>query len=645
MSWEVRTMRSVTLYFNNTLYRKTMARFWPLWGLWGVFWMFLLPLYMLTRYFHVPQWVSTGPQDILLDAAQEVPQFLGISAFLTMGMGVLCAMAVFGYLYTSRSACWTHALPMRREALFTTQYLAGLSMLLLPQLAACLLGGLVELCLLPAACWSMALGRMATLALVQSGISLFFFSFAVFCAMFTGHILALPAFYMILNWLATGIWFLLDALMIEFYYGYSSAAGVKEAVVYLTPIAALNNAVNWVYGEERLSAPGTVAVYAVVGVLFFFAALLVYRRRHVETAGDVVAVALVRPLFKYGVSFCSGLAFGMFTAAFFDLATPPALTVLIMLWAVAGCFAAEMLLKKSFRVFQAWRGAVAMAGVLLVICLVCFLDLFGVVGRVPRAEQVTSIEFFVEMGYPDDSSRVLSTTVYSQEQIAKLIALHQAIVDNQKEDAGGYYDQDHDSTWVRLSYKLSGGGTLVRNYGAVRLYVEDLDTPGTATYAMEQLVQDKELVAAAYRFDSISENARLTSASLVRLEKQGDVEAEDSYEDTLSYESAIYLDDCRQELWDAVQRDFAEGNIGVRYLFDYSQERRANTCVADLIFEFSENRTEESNGRSERSTYTDNWEISVTLTPQAKYTLAVLDRTGLWEQGYVLRTQAGTVVR
>ena len=75
MSWEVRTMRSVTLYFNNTLYRKTMARFWPLWGLWGVFWMFLLPLYMLTRYFHVPQWVSTGPQDILLDAAQEVPQF------------------------------------------------------------------------------------------------------------------------------------------------------------------------------------------------------------------------------------------------------------------------------------------------------------------------------------------------------------------------------------------------------------------------------------------------------------------------------------------------------------------------------------------------------------------------------------------
>ncbi len=33
MNWEVRTMRSATSYFNGTLYRKTLARFWPLWGL------------------------------------------------------------------------------------------------------------------------------------------------------------------------------------------------------------------------------------------------------------------------------------------------------------------------------------------------------------------------------------------------------------------------------------------------------------------------------------------------------------------------------------------------------------------------------------------------------------------------------------
>lgn len=33
MSWEVRTMQSKTSYFNATLFRKNLTRFWPLWGL------------------------------------------------------------------------------------------------------------------------------------------------------------------------------------------------------------------------------------------------------------------------------------------------------------------------------------------------------------------------------------------------------------------------------------------------------------------------------------------------------------------------------------------------------------------------------------------------------------------------------------
>ena len=35
MSWEVRTMRSATSYFNFTLLRKNFARFWPIWSLYG----------------------------------------------------------------------------------------------------------------------------------------------------------------------------------------------------------------------------------------------------------------------------------------------------------------------------------------------------------------------------------------------------------------------------------------------------------------------------------------------------------------------------------------------------------------------------------------------------------------------------------
>ncbi len=41
-------MRSATSYFNGTLYRKTLARFWPLWGFYGVILLFAFPLNLLS---------------------------------------------------------------------------------------------------------------------------------------------------------------------------------------------------------------------------------------------------------------------------------------------------------------------------------------------------------------------------------------------------------------------------------------------------------------------------------------------------------------------------------------------------------------------------------------------------------------------
>ena len=37
-------MRFATSFFNPTLYRKNLSRFWPLWVAWLVLWLFALPL-------------------------------------------------------------------------------------------------------------------------------------------------------------------------------------------------------------------------------------------------------------------------------------------------------------------------------------------------------------------------------------------------------------------------------------------------------------------------------------------------------------------------------------------------------------------------------------------------------------------------
>ena len=610
-------MRSATSYFNGPLYRKTLARFWPLWGLWGVMWLFALPLNMLSDYFS--RYLDSAPQRRLLSMALHLPDFLRPLLAFTLLFALLCAMAVFGYLYSHRSACWTHALPMRREALFTTQYLAGLSMLILPQLAACLLAAIVELSFLPLEDWGAVLPPLLILALAQSGLSLFF---ASFCAMFTGHILALPAFYIILNCLSYGLWFLIDALLSEFYYGYAGIPGALEVVECLAPYIILSRASDWWGEPASLRAPGVIAVYAAIGVGLALISLYVYRRRHVETAGDVVSVALVRPLFKYGVSFCAGLAFGMFTSAFFGWAELPALIPCILFWTVTGCFAAEMLLKKSFRVFKAWRGAAAMAAVMLVLCLACFLDLFGVVERVPDPAQVESVLVNIDMGYPFDHGQTLSADISDPGQLELISALHQAIVDN-RDDEGQGCSSESDYISADFLYRLPNGSQVNRRYRGVPISAEDLNVPGTVTHAMEQIVEDRELVALAYHFDSFLEDGRLTGAWLDQI---FDYRGETVYH--------VYVDDYAQELWDAVQADFAEGNIGVRSLFD--RDSLGNT--AELVFSVTAYQRTDGPGSVQVSPggYNIDRTLSIAFTDQARHTLAALEKTGIWAEGYTL---------
>ena len=146
-------MGSATSCFNSTLYRKTMTRFWPLWALYGVIWAFLIPLNLLNQFFWLQERYQgeLDLQSMLTSAALDIPYLLTMGVALSLVFGALAAMASFGYLYNNRSAAMMHALPLRREALFTTQYLAGLSCLLLPHLAVALVTAAAELAFLP--CW------------------------------------------------------------------------------------------------------------------------------------------------------------------------------------------------------------------------------------------------------------------------------------------------------------------------------------------------------------------------------------------------------------------------------------------------------------------------------------------------------------
>ena len=607
-------MRSGISCFNGTLYRKTMTRFWPIWALYGLFWMFAIPLNLMTHYFDFLRW-NSDPQEGMLDLAQCLPEYLSPGTWLAALMGLLCAMACFGYLYNNRSACMMHALPMRRETLFFTQYLAGLSFLLLPVAAVALCGLLVELALLPTNMWADALPSLGVWFLAHSGACLFFFSFAAFCAMFTGHILALPVFYGVLNGLAMAIYVLIEALLAQFYYGFYMQMPDHDPVYYLTPLFALTEAANHIYDPNSWSIrdPLLVAIYAGVGVVLAVLALMIYRGRQVESAGDVVSIPLVRPLFQIGVAFCAGLSLGVFTAIFFNCYDQPlALTLCILVWTAAGFFVAEMLLKKSFRVLNAWKRCVVMAAAMAVLCLVSFLDPFGIESHTPQAGEVASVRLSLDACYPYDSGQFVGLDLTDPQHVQQVIDLHKAIL--RDKDRTDFPD---DSAFINLDYTLTDGTHLTRRYDQVRLFQADVNTEGTLTWQVNQMISDRGLIAQAYGFDQVDQGT-LMDAFLSNV-----YNAREQAYDNLS------LTDYRQQLWQAVKADFQAGNIGKRYLFD-DEDRNQNTYITDLCFPWA---MLDKNGRQTSGS----GNLTITLTPQATNTLAVLESTGLLTENYQLR--------
>lgn len=612
-------MRFGTSFFNGTLYQKTVMRFWPVWALYLIFWLMVLPMRFLSEAMRRSQWESEADLIAYLQMqARDIPTMLRSLLILSAIMGILCAMAVFSYLYSNRSACMIHALPMRRETIFGSQYLAGLSFFMVPHIIIYVLMLATEVSMNCLNLWSLTLWF-----LVQSGTCFFFYSFGVFCAMFTGHLLALPVFYGILNGLVLVVLALIQEVCRIYLYGFAGFGTiVEEGAVWLTPFIKLYTAINTSYvqplDQVRLFDAKVVIVYAIVGVLLTVAALLLYRGRHIESAGDVVSVKIVRPIFKYGFALCVGLSGGMVTKAILYLENNVAFMLWMVIWGIVGYFVAEMLLQKSFRVLKAWKGSVAVVIAIVLFSVSIYQDWYGFEQWTPNPEQVERVQLTGLRGSPWDSANS-EIDRDDAEGIAQMVALHQAII---HQDTTGKGNQD--TGWATITYIMKDGHTIRRSYDGISMYEGDLTTEGTVAYAAQAILDDRENVAQLYNIEEVNLN-RLVECYIDSIWN----------EETQKMET-LYLDGGTQKLWDAVQQDFAEGTLGVRYLFDGSEERQNNTYYSDLTFIY-ESKSTNAYDESDVS-YQMHW--SITLTPQATHTLTALRELGVLKEPYVLLTNA-----
>ena len=502
---------SFSKYFNATLFRRNLTRFWPLWGM-ASFAGSLFPLALLVQFLRDEDfYMWNRPLDFTemyyYAAAYAVP-------IVSLLYAILCAMLVWSYLYNSRSVGLLHTLPIRREGLFFTNFLSGMAMMLIPYV---IVGALCVLVSVVGGCFD-AKGLGVTILAVL-GLSFFYFATATAAAFITGNIFALPAVYFLLHFLAV----MLDWLVCTFSQGFifGLSGGYSGVVEWLSPTVYLENhlRVSGTYEEvfQRGELTGTgyytdvltavelqnlwlVGVYALAGAALLAIAWLLYRRRRSESAGDVVAVGWMKPVFRCGVTGLAALLGGLllyelFWRSFQESQYYEVLPLLVcMLVAGAiGYYAASMLLAKSLRVFRgSWRGLLLTAAGCALVCAVLHFDVLGVADRVPEVSRVEKMTLYTADNnytfYPDEDAALME----------RVRAVHQAIAADRDYIVGVTGQEDWRSQPVigeasfHVTYYLSSGLKVERRY-YLPISRQRLAQEGTYDNLLDSLVNSDEM--------------------------------------------------------------------------------------------------------------------------------------------------------
>ncbi|MCI9264834.1 MAG: ABC transporter permease [Oscillospiraceae bacterium] len=558
-------------WFSLTLFRKSWGRFWPLAVGYGLIQFFMLPLPLFLESGRIGRknmenWVSSG-----------LRSGTNYAALLGLAFGILAAMALFSYLMNSRSAGMLHALPLRREGLFLTNWVTGLSFFLLPNALVTLLAFAGE-----GLCGYVSVELTLRWFALHTVSAMFFFCFGVCCAMFTGHILALPVFYGVLNVLVMGLSALIDNALSILLLGYAgSNAMYSDLTVWLTPAWFLHE--SW-----------------------------------------------IRPVFQNGVGVCVGLTLGtVLYNYFFQGLGAWGFVLLVSLCAVAGAFIGRMFLKKTLRVFaEGWRACVVLGLCMLALLGGARADLFGYQRWTPDPERVESVIITSVSTAPyDDGGR--SMHLKDPELIREFVAVHAGAVADlsrmeELEKGGYYYTEDEEgyatagTFMLRLYYQMDSGREIARKYYAIPIAAGELADPASYAARFQALLNQPELVRQAY-LDWMDSAPEMTVTPVGGwLSRAGATE-----DPTLDYAGANLL-------WQAFLEDLEAGRIH-RYLLD-DKERAENCYYTDVNFTLNLVMEDPDGERETRSR-----DLCVTVQRSATAMMKALEELGMTD----LLTQRG----
>lgn len=423
-------MKLKTSYFNASVLRKNLSRFAPVWVLYA------LGLFLIMSAFYTSQ-----PDHM----ASSLAETMGGLSFVNWAYAFLCATMLFGDLFQSRMCNALHAMPMRRCGWFLTHIASGFLFALIPNVLLAAVAGI----LLQEYVWLAFWWLLSTM-----GQFLFHFALASLCAMCVGNRFAHGMVYGFASFLSLIAYWFASIFYEPLLYGIVLD---QQQFMYLCPTAWLGqgNFFLWDYlnGVRYVESFNIevwiyLAVCAGTGILMLLLAMLVYRRRKLETAGDFISFKALSPVFLLLYTLIAGTVFYTFGELFTDNGR----YVFLFIGLITGFFTGRMLLERSLKVFR-WK---SIAACLMVVILfsgsltLAYLDPAGITRWIPEKNDVNSASISVT------NSASLTQPLTEPDDIEAVMSIHRKLL---LEGSRSKYGNQ-----VELSYTLKDGRTVKRSY-------------------------------------------------------------------------------------------------------------------------------------------------------------------------------------
>lgn len=440
-----------------TVLLKDITRFCPVWIIYSAL-MVMITMSMLGTGLFIPDGLP-----------QAVCASLNFYSFISLIYSIICAMCLFGDLCKPRSCNALHAMPLRRECWFATHTLAGILFFLVPNT-------IVALLFLP------LMGKLWFLSplwlLNTTAQSLFFFSLAVFCVTLSGNRIATITTYLITNFLAPLCYWFLNT----YYAPLLPGLHIRNTVFnLLCPVINLSGHEFFRFEEYFITHNDYsesfayryqgatdhwwyLAALAPIALGLLGLALLLYRKRKLESAGDFLAVPKAGPVFHLLFT----LAIGAVFQGVFSLFSGNVISMVVGL--AVGCMAGLMLLQRTVKIFT-WRNMLrcgCMVGILVLSLVITFIDPLGLTRWVPKADRVESVVLSDDYEYVADEEYYYyynSSTVTDPELIENMVDVHGELVKRRFLSQPNLLMLFSDNVRaVHITYRMKSGIEVSRRY-------------------------------------------------------------------------------------------------------------------------------------------------------------------------------------